>query len=225
MENLKDEILRELFNNKLIPKTLYGIYGKAGSGKTTLCIHIIKELLPHKDVIYIDTESGFYIERAEQIIKDKNLLDKLYIKKADTLPDLKKTLEGIDDLITNKNLDIGAIFIDSLSSVYRLEIKDKENINIINRLMSEIVINLRRLADKYNIPVIATHQVYIDFDTGKEEIVGRDLVKYDFKIMVRIKKDDAKRTLELIRHPFLPYKKINAVIENEGFKKKNFKLF
>ena len=220
-------ILKELIKDKeFLPGVLHGIYGKAGTGKTTLCMHIVSSYLNKgKDVIVIDTEHGFFMERLLQIHKQEESLDRIHIKKVLELHELRTTISNLKKYVEDKHLNLGIIIVDSLSNPYRVELKDQRNIWEINKAMSSSVFALRKLALNFNIPIVATHQVYTDFETGEVEIVGRDLVKYDFKVMISIEKEEEKRIISLQRHPFLKPSKIEAVIEEDGFKKKSFKIF
>ncbi|NPA38764.1 MAG: AAA family ATPase [Candidatus Nanohaloarchaeota archaeon] len=220
-------IIQELFEEKgLLHGVLHGIYGKAGTGKTTFAMHITSYYLNQgKDVVVLDTEHGFFIERLLQIHRKQEDLQHVHIKKVMELHELRSSISKLKDFIKEKQLDLGAVIIDSLSNPYRVELKDQSNIWEINKAMSHGIFSLKKLALNLKIPVIATHQVYTDFETGEVEIVGRDLVKYDFKVMVSIEKKDNYRVLELVRHPFKKPRKVEAVIEEEGFKKKSFKIF
>lgn len=90
--------------------------------------------------------------------------------------------------------------------------------------MGRTILDLKKISFNHKIPVLATHQVYTDFDTGKLEVVGRDLIKYDFKVMLYIEYDleRDKRYLKLIRHPFVEPQEVSFIIKKEGFRKRRF---
>ncbi len=218
---LSNDVIREVLPY-LLTNTLHGVYGKAGCGKTTFCLHIVGDFLKKgKKVVYIDTENGFFIERLLDIYPEKEDLKNLLIKKVFDLNELRKVIDDIKTMITSKeHADIGLIVIDSLSNPYRVEVKDHHNIWEINRRMGRTIHELKKISFHHNIPILATHQVYVDFDTGNLEVVGRDLVKYDFKVMIFIDESNGKRYLKLVRHPFFEEREVCAVIKASGFKKK-----
>ncbi len=220
MIKITNEVIKEILPN-LIDGVLHGVYGKAGVGKTTFCLHIVSDYLKNKKrVVYIDTENGFFVERLQDILqnKDEQLMKNLFIRKVFDLNELRNAIKDVKEMIKKENIHL--IVIDSISNPYRVEVKDQNNIWEINRIMGKAIHELKKISFHQNIPVLSTHQVYTDFDTGRLEVVGRDLVKYDFKVMVFIDRDNGKRYLKLTRHPFIEEKEISAVIRKEGFKKK-----
>ena len=54
------------------------VYGPPGSGKSTLCFqYVVAALQQGKQVIYIDTEGGFSVERLHQMDPDIDLKEVL----------------------------------------------------------------------------------------------------------------------------------------------------
>ncbi len=221
---ITNEVIKEVLD-RLIPGVLHGVYGKAGSGKTTFCMHIIADYISSNNkVVVIDTENGFFMERMRDFVdvEREEVLDNILLRKVIDLNDLRRALNDVKGLINSRNISL--IVIDSLSTPYRVEFKDEKNIWEVNRLMGRTILDLKKISFNHKIPVLATHQVYTDFDTGKLEVVGRDLIKYDFKVMLYIDYDQErdKRYLKLVRHPFAESKEVSFTIKKEGFRKRRF---
>ncbi len=165
------------------------VYGPAGSGKTNLCILFAKSLASlGKKVIYIDTENNFSLERLKQLAPDdyRVLLDNMVFLKPVNFQEQKKVFERLKDMITPS---IGAIIVDSLSMLYRLEIGQSSNVYDVNRELGQQLSFLSEMTRKNNIPVLLTNQVYQSFDEKeKVNIVGGDILKYGSKCLIEFQK-------------------------------------
>ncbi len=230
-------------------KWLYGGYekdiitmiaGSPGSGKTNLAILAACSQAKYgKKVIFIDTEGGFSIDRVKQIVGN-DLLDKILenimILSPTGFEEQKKDFVKLLGLL--KREQIGAIIIDGMSMLYRLELgdavtsKDDEKIKEINREVANQMRVLAEISRKKNIPVIITNQVYSEFVSEedlknqverKTNIVGGDLFKYWSKCIIELKNSGGKRRAILLKHRSLPEKEMSFIIRDEGlFRRKVF---
>jgi len=132
------------------------IYGPAASGKTNLCLLCIANSVKGQKVIYIDTEASFSLTRFKQICPDyKKALEKIIFLKPTTFKEQKKAILKLRTLLKQ---DIGIIFVNSITMLYRAEMGEEDN----RRLNNDLVLQLRTLleiARKKKIPVILTAQV------------------------------------------------------------------
>lgn len=224
----------KLNTNSLIDKFLEGgfekgivttIYGSPGSGKTNICIlTAINNAKENKKIIYIDSESGFSAKRAEQILglndeqKLKETLSNITLIKPKTFNDQTKLIMYLD--IYLKDNDIDAIIIDSISMLYRLEKSDFDTLNA-NKDLSKQINLLNNIAEKFNIPIIITNQVYSLFNQTEKKIVGGDIINYSSKCLIQLDKENDYRKIKLIKHRHIQEKEELFIIENKGIKSLN----
>jgi DNA repair protein RadB len=174
------------------------IYGPGGSGKTNLLLLMIANSLKGQKVIYVDTESSFSVTRFMQVCKDyKKALEKITFLKPTTFKEQEDAISKLEGLI-NKN--IGAIIVDTLTMLYRIDMDDEDNKSVNKSLVNQMR-TLLELARKNNIPVIVTSQVYADFeDREKTNVVGGTIVKNMSKCMIELRKSGPNRIAIVQKH-------------------------
>lgn len=205
------------------------VYGPAGSGKTLVCLMCAVNVAKNKKVIYVDTEGGFSIARLKQLTTEhENVFSNIFFLKPTTFAEQKKTFEKLKKLITD---EIGLIIVDSISMLYRLELKRDEDIYDINKDLAGQVGYLTEIARKKNIPILLTNQVYANFDDrSKVNIVGGDVLKYGSKCLIELQiTPHGKRRAILRKHRSLSEKEALFEIKEAGIsdvkESKGFKLF
>ncbi|MBN2518807.1 MAG: DNA repair and recombination protein RadB [Candidatus Altiarchaeota archaeon] len=194
---------------EFLPKTITQIYGGPATGKTNLCLYAtVKEVQKGNKVIFIDTEGSFSPQRLKQICGEgmEEATSNIILAEPSDFDEQKIAVNKLEDLmIKNK---VGLIVVDSLVSLYRLEMGTSEDAYALNREMGKQLAQLLKISKKYKIPVVATNQVYATFEKGKESSktvpVGRDLLKYWTKIVIELKKEGSFRVATLVRHKFKP---------------------
>ncbi len=194
------------------------LYGPAGTGKTTLCLlSLINMIKSGKKVIYIDTEGGFSISRLEQLEPDiRPILENILFFKPTSFEEQKKSFESLRGMIDER---IGLIIVDSISMLYRIEMGKKEDISQVNRELGGMIALLTEITRKNNIPVLITNQVYSSFDVpDKVNMVGGDILKYGSKCLVELQLGHRNRRRAVLRkHRSLPSEKEEVFeILNEG---------
>jgi len=174
------------------------IYGPAGSGKTNLCLLCIANSVKGQKVIYIDTEASFSLNRFKQICSDyKKALEKIVFLKPTNFKEQKKAISKLKSLIKQ---NIGIIFVNSITMLYRAEMGEEDNKDL-NHAFAFQVHNLLEIARKKDIPVIMTAQVYADLENrDKVKIVGGRIIQNISKCLIELKKSGANRTAVIKKH-------------------------
>jgi DNA repair protein RadB len=99
------------------------IYGPAGAGKTNFCmLAAVSQAKKGNKVIFIDTEGGFSVERAKQLIGKEDLdlvLRNMMLFKPTSFKEQSETFELLVKELSQKN-PIGLIVIDGIAMLYRL---------------------------------------------------------------------------------------------------------
>ena len=163
------------------------IYGPPGAGKTNFCLLAMTALEKGKKILYVDTEGSFSLSRFMQVCPDYvEVLDRTIFLTPTTYAEQKDAFEFL-----KKNVDekFGLIIIDSIASLYRLELGSTDDVSSVNRELSLNMAILTEIARKRKIPVLLTNQVYSDFeDRDKVKAVGGDVTKYWSRVLLEIQK-------------------------------------
>ena len=199
------------------------VFGPAGSGKTNITISATLQCLKNKNVIYIDTEGSFSLDRFYQLGGDDKKAKKITFIEPHTWEEQHNTVQNLESKI-NKN--IGLIVVDSFVALYRLEL-DKENFQKINKQLATQYSILSRIARKDKIPILVTNQVYNVGDNI--ELTSRTVARYWSKVLIELKKLEKEnhRIAILRKHRSLPEGgKIEFVIERDKLRQLGkFELF
>lgn len=214
VNNFIDELLGPLQTN-----TITSFYGSPGTGKSTLCFEYVNAYLKTgKKIIYVDTEGGFSPERLKQINPDINL-NNIIVISPKTFEDQQKVISSLNKQITSAK-SIGLVIVDSLVMLYRLKLGDSPK--KINSDLGEQLRLLTEIARGFNIPVIVTNHMYVDFDTKEKKMTGGNVMEYWSKTILELDKDDDVKYACLKKHKFRPEsKRVEFVFENCGLLMKN----
>ena len=174
------------------------IYGPGGSGKSNILLLFIANSLKGQKVIYVDTEGGFSVTRFIQVCKDyRKSLEKITFLKPTNFKEQEEAIAKLEGLIKK---DIGAIIVDSLTMLYRVEMDDEDTRTTNRSLVSQMRM-LLEIARKSDIPVIVTSQVYADFeDKEKTNVVGGTIVKNMSKCLIELRKSGPNRVAIIQKH-------------------------
>ncbi len=193
--------LDKLLNGGIESDAITNVYGPAGSGKTNIALATLISCCETKKAVYIDTEGSFSLERFQQLGgNERHMNDIIFIEPATWKEQHEKILKlekAIDD-------SIGLIIVDSLVSLYRLELSE-DNFSVINRQLATQYSVLSRISRAKKIPVLVTNQVYSCKD-GNTELTSRTIAKYWSKALIELKKlEKANCRVAIVRkHRSLP---------------------
>ncbi|MBI2106645.1 AAA family ATPase [Candidatus Woesearchaeota archaeon] len=166
------------------------VYGESATGKTTLCLQCAGEEAKKGKVVFIDTESGFSLERFKQIYSEdyKERLENIYLIR---IADFEEQCEFFDSL--DKMKKVSLVIIDTIGSHYRVLVaKDPNNINKKIDRQLQILKDMNRKGVK----VLISNQVYTSLDKNKIEVVGGNMLKNWSSVIVRMDKNPRKIKIE-----------------------------
>jgi DNA repair protein RadB len=206
---------------------LTNFFGAPGTGKTNLCMLLMLESAKagKKNIVYIDTEGGFSMERLSQLVPDaEELMKGVKLVEPKNFKEQSLVIKGLS------GTDADLIILDSAASLYRLEYADPEKEALeANRELAKQMAMLSNIARDKGIPVVVTSQTYKNWDTDANEIVGGDAIKYWAKAVVFIEKTGkmSERSATVIKHRWIPEgKTVKFEIVADGIKPTGgFKLF
>jgi DNA repair protein RadB len=162
------------------------IYGPPSAAKTNFCL-LAMTAVKDKKILYVDTEGSFSLARFKQVCPDyEEVLERTIFLTPTTYLEQKDAFEFMRKAVDEK---FGLIIIDSIASLYRLELAMSNDIPNVNRELGLHMAMLTEIARKRKIPVILTNQIYLDFDDKlRTKTIGGDTVKYWSRTMLEIQK-------------------------------------
>lgn len=208
-------VLDDLLEGGIEKDIVTTVYGPSGSGKSNIAM-AAAAAHADKKVIYVDTESGFSVNRLKQLTEDyEEVLDNLMILRPASLVEQGKTFEKLKDTVNDK---ISLIVVDSIAMLYRLEVAKTNNVKETNQQLAEQIANLIRIARDRGIPVLVMNQVYSSFDEKESvNIVGGDILKYGSKCLIELRRDGERRFAVVRKHRSMAAgREAEFVIRDEG---------
>ncbi|MEM7816556.1 MAG: DNA repair and recombination protein RadB [Candidatus Aenigmatarchaeota archaeon] len=211
--------LDKLLDGGIEKDTITNVYGEPGSGKTNIAmLCTISCIEQEKKALFIDTEGGFSFDRFKQLTKENfsEYIKNIIFIMPKTWEEQIKCIENLEKILEQE--DIGLIIIDSIVSLYRLEISE-ENFQKVNRELSRQYAILSNISRSRNIPTLVTNQIYSV--SGKIELTSRLIGKYWSKALIKLEKLDSPnhRLATIIKHRSLPEgEKIEFEITKDGLK-------
>ena len=217
-------------------KAVTNFYGGPGTGKTNICLIAALEVIRNGGtVIYVDSEGGFSLERLRQMEGNADtLLDRIKLIEPKTFEEQGKAIRGLE------KAEADMIIVDSMVALYRIEYSDKYSVpkgtkasmNQVmeaNRELAKQLSVLSNIARDRDIPVLITAHVFSNWETGEDEVIGGESIKYWSKAMVNLERTSkmSERKAIIKKHRHIPEGgEVKFVLINEGIKPSSgFKLF
>jgi len=182
------EFIDKLIDGGYEDDVITTIYGPPGAAKTNFCLLAMAALTDKtKKILYVDTEGSFSLARFKQVCPTyEEVLERTIFLTPTTYVEQKEAFEFMRKAVDEK---FGLIIIDSIASLYRLELGVSNDVQNVNRELGLHMAMLTEIARKKHIPVILTNQVYTDFDDRERtRSIGGDTVKYWSRAMLEIQK-------------------------------------
>jgi len=213
----------KLLDGGLEEDAITNVYGPAGCGKTNMTIiSTLSCIRSGKKVVYMDTEGSFSVERFAQLGGTESDLKNVIFIDVHTWDEQCRETKRIESVIEGA----GLVVVDSMVSLYRLEMSESKFSEINRQLATQYSI-LSKISRKNKIPVLVTNQIYgVGEDT---EVTSKTIAKYWSKTMIELRKTDRENTrLAILRkHRSMPENgKIEFEITRTGLKETGkFSLF
>jgi len=174
----------KLLNGGVESGCITNFYGAPASGKTQVALQAcVACAAAGRKVIYIDTEGGFSPERLGQISDPKKVGENIILLSPKSWKEQNESILRAERLC--KKYEAGLIIVDSITSLWRLELSDKSVAKINKELAAQLGI-LSKLARDRNMPVLITNQIYSDIETGKTELSSKNIVKWTSKNIIEL---------------------------------------
>ena len=222
--------LNEFFKSSVAKEGISSIWGAFGVGKTTLALQIgWKNAINGKKVLHIYSKPNFPFNKINSLFESHlhELLENIQFIRATQFRELFKLVFNLEFIILNQlkigKEILGTIIIDSLTDLYRLELRrDKKGENIeLNYTLNQILAILSYINKQYGIYILLTNELSRNTIEGEIFDVesGGKVMKYWVKNSIKIERTDVtnERTLNLCDDDGKTLSAFNSRLTNHGF--------
>ncbi|MEM2329236.1 MAG: hypothetical protein QXX18_00330 [Candidatus Jordarchaeales archaeon] len=151
------------------------IFGPRSGGKTTFVIQCALAALSNNiTVFYIDAEHSLHPKRLAQLLPKERDLKKFMIAKPFSFSEQERLIEQLSLIVPPSSL----VILDSVTSLYRLELEEKERNIVANRKLNMQLAELLAVARNTLSAILLTNQVTFNPETGETCPVGGNVISY-----------------------------------------------
>jgi len=202
----------KIFSGGLQNGMITEISGFRGSGKTHLALQFaIDPLSKNKKILFIDTTVEFRPERFLQMLQSRNLpstlLENLHVSH------VTNTQKQIEILEHFQDYSFSLLIIDNITDLFSFEYSKKEHLIEKNTNFGNYMIQLSKLAQSRNVPIIITNQIFSHDDTNYQRM-HIQLENYIHQ-KIQLEKIKNRYTCKIFS-PFIQETKFDYKITNSG---------
>jgi len=222
--------INEFFKSSIAKEGISSIWGAFGVGKTTLALQIgWKNALNEKKVLHIYSKPNFPFIKINSLFESHldELLENIQFIRATHFREMFKLVFNLEFIILNRlklgKTILGTIIIDSLTDLYRLELRrDKKGENVeLNYTLNQILAILSYINKQYDIYILLTNELSRNTLEGEVFDVesGGKVMEYWVKNSIKIERTDVtnNRTLKLCDDDGKTLSVFNSRLTNHGF--------
>lgn len=221
--------LDELLGGGIETQAITEFYGEYGTGKTQICHTLcVMVQLPKESkgldagAIYIDTEGTFRPERVYTIAHKKGLdpekaLERIMVAKAYNSSHQELILDEVGKMIEKINARL--LIIDSAVAHYRAEFLGRGTLAERQQRLNRFMHMLMRIAETYNIAVVATNQIQSTPDTFYGDpfrAAGGHVVAHTSTYRIYLKRSGKNRVARMVDSPYHPEVEVIFTLTDGG---------
>jgi len=181
------------------------IYGEAETGKTSLTVQCAVNCARRGiKSLFLDTDGTFSYERLSQIAEYdyKKISPLMIIIRPTTFQEQSDAIDHLEKIITNK---FELIVVDTVTSLYRVEFDDTEEVYVTNRELNRQLAVLTELAKTREVAVLVVSQVrgVLSGDSTEMRPVATRVLNYWSEVVLDMKQTGQTRVIKVLRekHP------------------------
>ena len=181
------------------------VYGEAETGKTSLAIQCaVSSARKGYKTIFIDSDGMFSPRRLSQIayydFEETSPL--IILVRPTTFQEQASTIDHLDEYITKR---VGLVVVDTITSLYRVELGTPEEAFTLNRELNRQVAYLAQIAKTRKVAILITSQVrsiFAEGQVGVEPVATRVLMFWS-DVVINLKRTGQTRVLKALleKHP------------------------
>lgn len=181
------------------------VYGEAETGKTALAIQsAVNSARMGCKTIFIDSDSMFFPRRLSQIAfyDFEEVSPLVVLVRPTTFQEQAFTIDQLDNYINKK---IGLVVVDTITSLYRVELGSPEESFKLNRELNRQVACLAQIAKTNKVAILITSQVrstFVDGEVGVEPVATR-VLRFWSTVVIHLKQTGQARVIRALleKHP------------------------
>jgi DNA repair protein RadB len=197
--------LDKLLGGGFPTETVSLIYGEAETGKTSLAVQCAVNCARRgSKSLFIDTDGTFSYERLSQIAEyDYTKISPLMIiMRPTTFKEQSNAIDQLEKVINNK---FGLIVVDTVTSLYRVELDDTKKMYAANRELNRQLAVLTQIAKTCGLAVLVISQVRSVpmGETVTMKPVATRVLNYWSEVVLDMKQTGQTRVIKVLRekHP------------------------
>jgi len=181
------------------------VYGEAETGKTSLAVQCAVNCARRGiKSLFIDTDGTFSYERLSQIAEYdyEKISPLMIIMRPTTFQEQSRTIDQLEKVITNK---IGLIVVDTVTSLYRVELDDPKETYAANRELNRQLAVLTQIVKTCGVAALIISQVRSVplGETVEMKPVATRVLNYWSEVVLDMKQTGQTRVIKVLRekHP------------------------
>ncbi len=181
------------------------IYGEAETGKSSLATQCaVNCARADLKSIFIDSDGTFSSRRLSQIAHHdhEEISPRIILIKPSTFQEQVEALDHLENYITKK---VGLLVVDTVTSLYRVELGDPKETFELNRELNQQIAYLSEIATSRKVATLITSQVRSIFlgDRVGVEPVARRVLRFWSKVVLNLEHTGQRGIIETVleKHP------------------------
>jgi DNA repair protein RadB len=181
------------------------VYGAAETGKSSLAIQCAANCARDgSKAIFIDSDGTFSSTRLSQIASQdhKRISPLIILIKPNTFQEQVHALDHLENLVTER---VGLLVVDTITSLYRVELGDPQETFALNRELNRQIACLAEIATSRKVATIITSQVRTVFVRGRAEVepVATRVLKFWSKAVLHLQPTGQTQIIKVLleKHP------------------------
>ena len=181
------------------------IYGEAETGKTSLTVQCAVNCARRGiKSVFLDTDGTFSYERLSQIAEYdyKKISPLMIIIRPTTFQEQSDAIDHLEKVINNK---FGLVVVDTVTSLYRVEFDDPEEVYVTNRELNRQLAVLTELAKTHEVAMLVVSQVrgVLSGDNMEMRPVATRVLNYWSEVVLDMKQTGQTQVIKVLRekHP------------------------
>lgn len=177
------------------------LYGEVATGKTTIAIQCaVKCAMRQFKTLYVDVDNTFSPTRLSQICGyEGDVAPLILIFRPKNFSEQTRLIEKLSDYVTPS---VALIIVDTITTLYRLELGSSEKTFALNRELGRQLAYLAQLMREKNVAVLVTSQVHVSLDKGEIEPVANRLLRFWPQIIINLRRTPRAGVREAVLEKF-----------------------